>query len=144
MARALALWSKNTDNQTCLDLGCGSGILGLGAARLGLDVIGVDIESDAIASAKSNAKRNGLAINFSQTDITDIDEQFDVVVANLFAEVLVALSEDILRVSKGYLALAGILAIKSHMVEDAFGSLELIRRKQEGDWISLWYKCPNA
>ena len=68
---------------------------------------------------------------------------FDVVVANLFAEVLTALAPDILRVSKRYVALAGILATKSHMVETAFGSLKLIRKKQEGDWMSLWYQVPN-
>ncbi len=141
---ALALWAPLSENQTCLDLGCGSGILALGAAKLGMDVIGVDIETAAIVSANENAKRNGMVIDFSQTDIADIDQQFDVVVANLFAEVLVALSSDILRVSSGYIALAGILASKSQMVEDAFSTLELLRRKQEGDWMSLWYKVPSA
>jgi len=143
---ALALWAEDSQNRTCLDLGCGSGILALGAAKLGLDVVGVDIEAPAIVSANANAERNGLKADFSQTDIADIDEQFDIVVANLFAEVLVALSGHILRVSKGQLALAGILAEKSYMVEAAFSSLELIRKKQEGDWISLWYtvKTPAA
>jgi len=141
---ALAVWATLPENQTCLDLGCGSGILAMGAAKLGLDVIGVDIEPQAIVSANANAERNGLKAEFSQTDIADIAEQFDVVVANLFAEVLVALSSDIIRVSKGYLALAGILATKSPMVEEAFSSLELIRRKQEGDWMSLWYQVPKS
>lgn len=137
---ALAEWAELSENQTCLDLGCGSGILALGAAKLGLTVVGVDIEKAAIASANANAKRNGLSIPFSQTDIADIDSTFDIVVANLFAEVLVDLSVNILRVSKGYVALAGILATKAPMVEASFSSLELIRRKQEGDWVSLWYK----
>ena len=141
---ALAVWATLPENRTCLDLGCGSGILAMGAAKLGLDVIGVDIEPQAIVSANANAERNGLKAEFSQTDVADIEEQFDVVVANLFAEVLVALSSDIIRVSKGYLALAGILATKSPMVEEAFSSLELIRRKQEGDWMSLWYQVPKS
>lgn len=140
---ALALWAPMEDNQTCMDLGCGSGILGLAAAKLGLDVVGVDIESDAIVSARENAERNGLTADFSQTDVAEITATFDVVVANLFAEVLVALSADILRISTGYIALAGILATKSHMVEASFSSLELVRRKQEGDWMSLWYKVPS-
>ena len=140
---ALAKWADMPDNKTCLDLGCGSGILALGAAKLGLTVMGVDIEQDAIASANANAKRNGWTIPFSQTDITDIDTTFDIVVANLFAEVLVALSSDILRVSRGYIAMAGILVNKSPMVEASFSNLQLIRKKQEGDWISLWYKVPE-
>ena len=141
---ALAVWAEFPENKTCLDLGCGSGILAMGAAKLGLDAVGVDIEPAAIVSANENAKRNGLLISFSQTDIADIDQQFDVVVANLFAEVLVALSEDILRVSTGYVALAGILSSKSPMVETAFDALELIRRKRDGDWMSLWYKVPSV
>ena len=140
---ALAIWAELSENKTCLDLGCGSGILAMGAAKLGLDVVGVDIESAAIVSANANAERNGLAANFSQTDIAEIHQMFDVVVANLFAEVLIALAPDILRVSKRYVALAGILATKSHMVESVFGSLKLIRKKQEGDWMSLWYQVPN-
>jgi len=141
---ALAVWADLPENRTCLDLGCGSGILALGAAKLGLDVVGVDIEAPAIVSANENAARNGFTIDFSQTDVADISDGFDIVVANLFAEVLVALSPDILRVSSGYLALAGILAEKSPMVEEAFASLELLRKKQEGDWMSLWYKVPTV
>ena len=57
----------------------------MGAANWGLTVMGVDIESAAIVSANENAKRNGLNASFSQTDIAQIEQQFDVVVANLFA-----------------------------------------------------------
>ena len=83
---ALAIWAEMLENKTCLDLGCGSGILAMGAAKLGLEVVGVDIESAAIVSANANAERNGLTASFSQTDIAEIDQQFDVVVANLFAD----------------------------------------------------------
>ena len=115
----------------------------MGAAKLGLTVVGVDIEPAAIASANENAKRNGLNASFSQTDIADIDQRFDVVVANLFAEVLVALSTDILRVSTGYVALAGILLPNRQRLKLHFASLELIR-KNRGDWVSLWYKVPRV
>ena len=140
---ALSIWAVLSENQTSLDLGFGCGILAMGAAKLGLKVTGVDIEPAAIVSANANAALNGLEADFSQTDVAEIEQQFDIVVANLFAEVLVALSSDILRVSKRYLALAGILATKSSMVETAFCSLELVRKKQEGDWVSLWYKIPH-
>lgn len=137
---ALALWAPERAGQTCLDLGCGSGILALAAAKLGMQVMGVDIEATAITSAKNNAHSNGLLADFSQRDVADIHQQFDVVVANLFAEVLVALSQDILRCTKDKLALAGILATKVHMVEEVFQDLTLLRKKQEGDWVSLWYE----
>ena len=53
-----------------------------------------------------------------------------------------ALSHDIQRCLKsgGKLALAGILTTKQDLVLDAFSSLQVIRKKEEGDWISLWFQ----
>ena len=129
------VWKRSPYGQSIREsevLGSGLWVwyFGDGRSQLGLTVMGVDIESAAIVSANENAKRNGLNASFSQTDIAQIEQQFDVVVANLFAEVLVALSKDILRVSTGYVALVSILATKSSMVETAFASLELIRKRE--------------
>jgi len=137
---AIAMWAQ--EGLTCLDVGCGSGILALGAAKLGMEAIGIDIEEQAIISAKENAETNGFEIDFSQTDIAEIEAQFDIVVANLYAEVLVALSADIQRCLKkgGKLALAGILTTKQSLVLAAFSSLQVLRKKEEGDWISLWFQ----
>jgi ribosomal protein L11 methyltransferase len=134
---ALSQWSK--PGGKCLDVGCGSGVLSLAAASLGMEAYGIDIEDQAITSAKENAKRNGLNITFNQTNISDIKEQYEVVVANLYAEVLVALSSDIISCSSGKLALAGILVEKEDMVREAFCSLTLFHRKVDGDWVALWY-----
>ena len=95
---------------------------------------------DAIRSAKQNAEDNGLYAHFSTTDIGSLRAQYDVVVANLYAEVLVALSADIIRLCRQKLALAGILFERHHLVLEAFSSLSLIQKKREGDWISLWYE----
>ncbi len=137
---ALADWSE--EGLTCLDVGCGSGILALAAAKLGMEAVGIDIESQAIASAQENANKNNFKINFSQTDISDISLQFDIVVANLYAEVLVALSRDIQRCVKdgGKLALAGILTSKYDLVLESFSSLNLVRKQDNGDWTSLWFQ----
>jgi ribosomal protein L11 methylase PrmA len=53
--------------------------------------------------------------------------------------VLVALTPHILPLVGRNLALAGILADRSHLVKDAFSTLKLIREQREGDWVSLWY-----
>lgn len=137
---AIAEWSE--DGLTCFDVGCGSGILALAAAKLGMKVVGVDIEEQAIQSSIENAEKNGLQIDFSQTAITDVTEEFDCIVANLYAEVLVALSGDIQRCLKpgGRLALAGILTTKVDSVLQVFSSLTLIRRREEGDWTSVWFQ----
>ena len=137
---AIAIWAQ--EGLTCLDVGCGSGILAIGATKLGMEAAGIDIEEQAILSAKENAEKNGFQIDFYQTDIAEIDSQFDIVVANLYAEVLVALSADIQRCLKkgGRLALAGILTTKQNLVLEAFSSLKILRKKEEGDWISLWFQ----
>ena len=138
---AISLWAE--EGRACLDVGCGSGILGLAAAHLGMAVQGVDIESDAVKAAQENATKNDLQerTHFSTRPIQRIDTKFDVVVANLFAEVLVELAPDLLRVCGGRLALAGILHDRAHGVRQAFSSATMIREKREGDWVSLWYQC---
>lgn len=103
----------------CLDVGCGSGILALTAARIGLPATGIDIDEPSVISAVENAKTNRLSADFSTTPIQAIRGQFDLVVANLFAEVLVALAPELLRVSEKHLVMAGILNEKADWVIDA-------------------------
>ena len=141
---ALVAWAGNSDNKTCLDVGCGSGILALVAAKLGMDVVGIDIDPDAVEAAKKHAELNQLQISYSDVPLHAVYDTFgiakyDIVLANLFAEVLVALAEDIIQYTGRYLALAGILVEKSPMVEKAFASMQLIEKKQDGEWVSLWY-----
>lgn len=125
---------------SCLDVGCGSGILAIAAAHLGARASGVDIEEDAVVSARENAAKNKVTVEFSSTSISAIEGKYDVVVANLYAEVLVLLAADIIRVTGRHLALAGILADRADLVRDAFVTLECVRDQQEGDWVSLWYR----
>ena len=84
---AITQWGQ--PGGSCLDVGCGSGILALAAAKMGMSVVGVDIESDAIDSANKAAALNGLTADFSTTPIERLAGTYDVVVVNLFAELLV-------------------------------------------------------
>lgn len=124
----------------CLDVGCGSGVLALAAAKLGMSAWGVDTDPEAVRASEEAAERNGLTARFDTTPLGRIQGPFDLVVANLYAEVLVALAEDLRRVTGGTLVLAGILADRAHKVEAALRSLRLLRREQEGDWVSLEYQ----
>jgi ribosomal protein L11 methyltransferase len=125
----------------CLDLGMGTGVLALAAVRLGATGIGVDIDPVAVDAARENAAANGLVADFSTTPIERLQGQYELVVANLFAEVLVALSPHIVRLTGERLALAGILADRAHKVEAAFSSLTLVRRdlNETGEWVFLEY-----
>ena len=77
--RAIDYYCKHIEGRVVLDLGCGTGILGLGCARLGaLRVIGVDIDPKAIEIAKQNASDVGLSsdnISFLTKDVRDLDSK---------------------------------------------------------------------
>ncbi len=127
---------------TLLDVGCGSGILALAGAKLGMVAHGVDIDPDAVVSAREAARTNKLAATFDTTPIERVEGRHDLVVANLFAEVLVALAPEILRVSAGPIALAGILADRADPVRAAFASRAVVEDREEAGWVSLWYAAP--
>ena len=143
---ALTEWiveDEKMQNQTCLDVGCGSGILALASAHLGMNAYGIDIEEDAIVAAYKNAKVNSLSskVHFDCCEIQKVKGTYPITVANLYAEVLVMLCDDILRLSSQKIALAGILVEKEHLVQDAYAPhCLLLRRKVEGDWVSLWFE----
>jgi ribosomal protein L11 methyltransferase len=122
----------------CLDVGCGSGILALTAAKLGLSALGIDIDEASVLSANENAKLNGLHADFSTTPLRGVQGRYDLVVANLFAEVLTALSAELLRVTERHLVLAGILNEKADGVIAALcPELELVESIQDDAWTCL-------
>jgi ribosomal protein L11 methyltransferase len=127
---------------TALDIGCGSGILALAAASLGLRAHGVDIETAAIADAMANATRNGLAVSFATTPIPELVTPADLVLANLHAELIVHFADDLVRLTGQRLILAGILVSREHTVRETLDDrLQLDTRRQVGDWVSLHYRA---
>ena len=101
-----------TDGASLLDYGCGSGILAIAAARLGArEVLGVDIDPQAVSAAQCNAERNEVSAHFADS-AREIKGQFDIVVANILSNPLKALAPAICSHVRpgGQLALSGILA----------------------------------
>lgn len=124
--------------KTILDVGCGTGVLALAGAQAGLRAVGMDIDPDAVRAAHENAARNGLKAHFSTESLARLGpDPFDLVVANLYAEVLVDLAPEILPLVGRHLVLAGVLADRAHLVESAFAELGPSRRQQEGEWVCL-------
>ena len=104
-----------TPGLSVLDYGCGSGILAIAAAKLGAgDVLGVDIDLQAVSAATSNAERNNVSACFADS-AQEIKGQFDIVVANILSNPLRALAPAICSHVRpgGKLALSGILAEQS-------------------------------
>ena len=128
-----------------LDVGCGSGVLALVAARFGAPgAVGIDIEPPAVAAARANARRNGLdaAATFSTASVGDHQlGVFDAVLANITADVLVSLAGDIAaRIAPGgRLVLSGISAAQASTVAAAYRphGIELAHPTRLDDWVSL-------
>ena len=121
-----------------LDVGCGSGVLALAAAKLGARAEGVDIDPAAVATARENAAANGLEVAFSAAPLGRLAGPYALVVANLFAEVLRALAPELIRLTGARLVLAGVLTARAHLVIGALeGALALDIHRREGEWSVL-------
>ena len=131
---------------SCLDVGTGSGILGIGAIKLGIpSVVGIDIDPEAVAVAVDNAVVNGVAgeMTVSTTPLERIDCTFDMVVANILAEELVRMATLLVERTApgGFLILSGILTEKEPLVSAGFAPFRLsqLPPSREGEWSCLVY-----
>jgi len=132
-----------TRKDSCLDIGTGSGILAIGAARLGFrQVIAVDIDPMAIDAAVRNVEENGLRnIIVKEGEIFTVSGSFDLIVANLLSGILVDISPEIAsRLNHGGKAiLSGILSGQENDVIKAYekAGLSLSKTVVSGQWVTL-------
>jgi ribosomal protein L11 methyltransferase len=99
---------------TLLDVGCGSGVLAIGAVLFGAaDAVGIDIAPAAVPTTLDNAVRNGVddRVQVSTKPLAEVEGSYDLVVANILAPTLVELADDLLRVlaTHGTLVISGVL-----------------------------------
>lgn len=139
-------------SQPFLDLGTGSGILAIAAARLGFSpVVAIDFDPDAICTAKINAQTNGLLnkISFSVQDLTCLParttKKYPVICANLIADLLIREHKRITArmAPNGRLILAGILNREFSSVNHIYAKagLKLISSQRKGEWKSgMWIR----
>lgn len=125
--------------RTVLDVGCGSGVLGITALVLGARVAhGIDVMPAADETSVANAVRNRVGERWTVQigSLSDVSTTFDVVVANILAPVLVDLADDLRRVtaSGGTLILSGVLDGAYGHVLDALAP----HRKVDGIVIDGW------
>ncbi len=131
-----------------LDVGTGSGILSIAAARLkASEVWGLDIDGAAIENARENVKRNSASdiVKIRKGRVGDIHKKFDVVVANIDSKNLKRLRWPLIHhlKSKGFLILSGILEeegerLRQHYLET--GHFQWAKMTHEEEWVCLTLK----
>lgn len=153
--RELARRRRAGEAQAFLDMGTGSGILALAAAKLGYrPVAAFDFDPDAVRIARANARRNRVAdrIKFTREDLTRLparaERRCEVVCANLTADLLVGqLRRIAARVAPaGWLVLAGILDTQFAAVRREYerAGWRLIRTRREKEWRSGTFRQESA
>jgi len=130
-----------------LDVGCGTGVLAVRAAQHGVPRIrAIDVADAAVAATMHNAALNGVAgrLAVDTAPLAAIDERFDVVVANILAPVLVALADDLVRITApgGTLIISGILESHHQHVLDALRPLVRNTSSTEDGWITIALRRP--
>ena len=137
-----------TPDSVCIDVGCGSGILGISAIKLGAaKAYLTDIDPIAVESSLHNAKLNGVAdktVVAHSNLLENTEVQGDVMMANITGEVLKMLAPSIPKNLKkdGVLILSGIIESRLDMVKTAYEEvgMQVILEKRKGEWFALVLK----
>ncbi len=136
-----------------LDVGCGSGILSIVALKLGAsEVIGTDLDADCMTSTRDNMQVNHLDLSKGTfyvgnlIDDTELQEKvgtecYDIVVANILADVIIPMAPVIpARLKKGgYFITSGIIDFKEDAVKEAIekAGLTVVEINHQGEWVNI-------
>jgi ribosomal protein L11 methyltransferase len=140
-----------SDQDRVIDVGTGSGILMVAAEKLGAkEIIGTDIDPMAIEVAKENLELNKVSLEKAKAYAGDLisvvkEDKFDVVVANILADVLLILLKDISKVVRkdGLVIFSGIIEDKLEEMKKAIESqgLEILEVKADKEWRAILIKA---
>ena len=140
-------------NPKVLDVGCGSGILSIVALKLGAsEVVGTDLDPDCMISTKENMEVNHLAADLGTFYVGNLiddttlqntvgTEEYEIVVANILADVIIPMAPVIpARLKKGgYFITSGIIDFKENEVKEAIekAGLEVVEINHQGEWVNI-------
>jgi len=142
---------RQTPALRCLDVGCGSGILSVAVARLGVPrVVALDIDAQAAGATRENALLNGVGdrVHVLCGDLRAVVGQYPLVVANILYQILLGLAPQLAErvVPGGVLVLSGLLTTElasARRVYGAQGFREVLRRA-DGEWGALLLERSNT
>lgn len=129
-------------NETCLDLGCGSGILGIALAKKSCLVDICDTDELAVKEAIKNFDLNSVNCRNSWIGTINQNKTYDLIVANIVCDILILLKNDMQQAlsSGSLLILSGILSDYSSKLEDAFCEFVLQEKIIKNNWISYAFR----
>lgn len=136
--RAIADYVNEGDR--VMDVGCGSGILAMAALRKGAVVDACDTDPLSVENAIVNAQQNGLSYRrLWEGPVQETNDVYDVIVANIVADVLVFIASDLKKRLRegGILILSGIMDKYEDKVLRAYKSFALTERIVENEWVTL-------
>ncbi|OON93021.1 MAG: ribosomal protein L11 methyltransferase [Candidatus Epulonipiscioides saccharophilum] len=125
-----------------LDVGTGSGILAIIAAKMGGDVLAIDIDPMAIKVAKENVENNKVDVILKEGNLLEVVEsKADIVVSNIIADIIISLADQVKRMIKfdGVWIASGIIDTRKDEVVDAIikNGWEIIDIVAKNEWIAL-------
>ena len=131
------------DMEIC-DVGCGSGILAIAAAKLGARVDACDTDPLSVENTKKNAALNAVLLrSIWQGSIDKSQTKYDVVIANIVADVLIFLQKELknaLKDKDSLLILSGIMDKYEQKVLASYSDCEVVERIAQEEWVSLVLK----
>ena len=136
------LEKSNLDQKSVLDYGCGSGILGISAIKLGAkSVTAIDLDPQAVIASKNNAEKNHVRkeIEITDNNIT-IERNFNIIVANILAKPLIKLAPYFYKKlnKEGAICLSGILEGQINIIKDAYLKyFNLSEIKIKDGWVMM-------
>lgn len=133
-----AISNHITEGMEVVDVGCGSGILAIAARKLGAVVDLCDTDTISVENAKENFLLNGTDYReIWEGSISNTDKRYDLVIANIVADVLIFIANDLKKATRSKLILSGILDKYEEKVQKKFSDMKCVERICDGEWISL-------
>ncbi len=137
--------------RSVLDVGTGSGILSIIAAKLGArEVWGIDIDGVALENARENVEKNQVSdiVTLRKGSIGSVQKEFDIIIANIDLKSLRRMRKPLLDhlKNRGFLILSGILEKEKDRLRECYLKTELLRWiniAQEGEWVCFTFRRKN-
>jgi ribosomal protein L11 methyltransferase len=145
MSSLLMIEKYLKSDDVLIDVGCGSGVLGIGALRMGaFRAIGMDINPSCVPVSQENARLNQVSHQWSVTTepVAVIGFPANIVVANILAPALIELSDELKRLTRpdGVLIISGVLAEHYEHVAKALEPLHEFDRIEHGGWAAVAFR----